>query len=153
MFGDQFKMMGVETPVKQELGTTRVEGGQHGEPADVEMKEGCPVPSRKELLLMLASTVGEDGRAGLLSEQQVYRRAAYDAYGEQEVQVLCSATPRNPSFSSVPTMEEEFIGSSSLERDALGFYTEQPTPEKQLTYRYTDYFRVSNTSFHDHESQ
>ena len=154
MFGDQFKMMGVETPVKQELGTRVEEGHQvtTGEPADVKVEEGGLAP-RKEILLMLASTVGEDGRAGLLSEQQVYRRAAYDAYGEQEVQVLCSATPRNPSFSSVPTMEEEFIGSSSLERDALGFYTEQPTPEKQLTYRYTDYFRVSNTSFHDHESQ
>ena len=137
MFGDQFKMMGVETPVKQETGI-RVEGGHQvttGDPADVKVEERSLVP-RKEMLLMLASTIGEDSGAGLLSEQEPHRQAAYDAYGEQEVQVLCRA----PSSS---LLEEEFLGSSRPERDDLGFYTEHPKPESQLTDRYTDYNCVS----------
>ena len=77
MFGDQFKMMGVETPVKQEMGS-RVEGGHQvttGKPADLKVEEGSLAP-RKEMLLMLASTVGEDSGAGLLSEQEPSKRTS-----------------------------------------------------------------------------
>ena len=141
MFGDQFKMMGVETPVKQELGTRVEEGHQvtTGEPAGVKVEEGG-LAQRKEMLLMLASTVGEESGAGLLSEQEPRRQAAYDAYGEQEVQVLCRAAPRNLSFTAA---EEEFFGSSRPERDDLGFYTEHPKPHNQLTDRYTDFYCVN----------
>ena len=76
--------------------------------------------------------------AGLLSEQEPHRQAAYDAYGEQEVQVLCRAPPSS-------LLEEEFLGSSLPERDDLGFYTEHPKPE--LADRYTDYYCVSNTFY------
>jgi len=136
MFGDQFKMMGVETPVKQEIGI-RVEGGQQlttGDPADVKEEEGSLVP-RKEMLLMLASTIGEDSGAGLLSEQEPHRQAAYDAYSEQDVQVLCRAAPRNLSFTAGPSLllKEDLLEYSRPERDDLGFYTEHP--ENQLTNR------------------
>ena len=150
MFGDQFKMMGVETPVKQELGTRVEEGHQvtTGDPADVKVEEGGLAP-RKEMLLMLASTVGEESGAGLLSEQEPHRQAAYDAYGEQEVQVICRAAPRNLSFAAAQSslLEEEFLGSSRPERDDLGFYTEHPKPNNQLTDRYTDFYCVSNTFY------
>merc|ERR1719341_867966 len=138
MFGDQFKMMGVETPVKQELGIRVEEGHQAttGEPADVKVEEGG-LAQRKEMLLMLASTVGEESGAGLLSEQEPHRQAAYDAYSEQDVQVLCRAAPRNLSFTAGPSLllKEEFLGSSRPERDDLGFYTEHPQPHNQWTDR------------------
>ena len=98
---------------------------------------------------MLASTVGEESGAGLLSEQEPHRQAAYDAYGEQEVQVLCRAAPRNLLFTAADSslLEEEFLGSSRPERDDLGFYTEHPQPHNQLTDRYTDFYCVSNTFY------
>ena len=85
---------------------------------------------------MLASTIGEDSGAGLLSEQEPHRQAAYDAYSEQDVQVLCRAVPRNLSFTAGPSLllKEELLEFSRPERDDLGFYTEHP--ENQLTNRY-----------------
>ena len=97
--------------------------------------------------LMLASTVGEESGAGLLSEKESHCQAAYDAYDKQEVQVLCSVAPRilSDRAASSSFLEEELIGSYRLERDNLGFYTEHPIPEKQLTDRYNDIYCVSNT--------
>ena len=114
VFGDQFKMLGVETPVKQDVG-----GQVFGEMAQ-ELQ--ASTPERKQTLLQLATSVGEDGGEGIFAEQEEHQ-AAYDAYGEQEVQVFCRGR-RAPS--------NEF---SRLERDNLGFYTERPTPEKQILDR------------------
>ena len=144
MFGDQFKMMGVETPVKQEIGARQVVTNE--DLAEVKVKEALLV-QRKEMLLMLASTVGEESGAGLLSEKESHCQAAYDAYDEQEVQVLCSVAPRvlSDRAASSSFLEEELLGSYRLERDNLGFYTEHPIPEKQVTDRYNDIYCVSNT--------
>ena len=150
MFGDQFKMMGVETPVKQEIGARQGEGGHqvvtNEDLAEVKVNEALLV-QRKEMLLMLASTVGEESGAGLLSEKESHCQAAYDAYDEQEVQVLCSVAPRvlSDRAASSSFLEEKLLGSYRLERDNLGFYTEHPIPEKQVTDRYNDIYCVSNT--------
>ena len=138
MFGEQFAMMGVETPVKQEgeVNSVKGEGGESLVPR-----------YKQEMLLMLASSVGEDSGGGLLYESQHQaphlahvNQAAYNAYDEQEVQVLSDRAPLG-SFS-----EEELLRSSRLERDNLGFYTEHPTPEKHLMDRYTDYCCVDFVS-------
>ena len=112
VFGDQFKMLGVETPVKQDIGDT----------GKMVQELQASTPERKQKLLQLASSVGEDGGEGIFAEQERHQ-SAYDAYGEQEVQVYCRGG-REPS--------NEF---SRLERDNLGFYTESPTPEKQILDR------------------
>ena len=117
VFGDQFKMLGVETPVKQDIG-----GQVFGHPGKMVHDLQASSPERKQMLLQLASSVGEDGGEGIFAEQEGHQ-AAYDAYGEQEVQVYCRGR-REPS--------NEF---SRLERDSLGFYTERPTPEKQILDR------------------
>ena len=116
VFGDQFKMLGVETPVKQDVG-----GPVFGDSGEM-VQQLQASPERKQMLLKLASSVGEDGGEGILAQQEGHQ-AAYDVYGEQEVQVLCRGR-REPS--------NEF---SRLERDNLGFYTERPTPEKQILDR------------------
>ena len=159
MFGEQFAMMGVETPVKQG-GEGRGIVEQPGSSVNVEGGENLVPRCKQEMLLMLASSVGEDCGGGLLSESQHQaphlahvNQAAYNAYDEQEVQVLCRAplsclTDRVPlgSFS-----EEELLSSSRLERDNLGFYTEHPTPEKHLMDRYIDdYLKLSNLLVTDH---
>ena len=164
MFGEQFAMMGVETPVKQE-GEGRGVVEQPGSSVKGEGGESLVPRYKQEMLLMLASSVGEDCGGGLLSESQHQAphlahvneggllQAAYNAYDEQEVQVLCRAPPsslskRAPlgSFS-----EEELLSSSHLERDNLGFYTEHPTPEKHLMERYIDdYLKLSNLLVTDH---
>ena len=113
LFGDQFKMLGVETPVKQDV---------RGHPGKMVQELQASTPERKQMLLQLASSVGEDGGEGIFAEQERHQ-SAYDAYGEQEVQVYCRGR-REPS--------NEF---SRLERDNLGFYTESPTPEKQILDR------------------
>ena len=116
VFGDQFKMLGVETPVKQDVG-----GPVFGDSGEM-VQQLQASPERKQMLLKLASSVGEDGGEGILAQQEGHQ-AAYDVYGEQEVQALCRGR-REPS--------NEF---SRLERDNLGFYTERPTPEKQILDR------------------
>ena len=117
LFGDQFKMLGVETPVKQDIG-----GQVFGHPGEMVHDLQASSPEQKQMLLQLASSVGEDGGEGIFAEQERHQ-SAYDAYGEQEVQVYCRGR-REPS--------NEF---SRLERDNLGFYTERPTPEKQILDR------------------
>ena len=117
LFGDQFKMLGVETPVKQDIG-----GQVFEHPGKMVQELQASTPERKQMLLQLASSVGEDGGEGIFAEQERHQ-SAYDAYGEQEVQVYCRGR-REPS--------NEF---SRLERDNLGFYTESPTPEKQILDR------------------
>ena len=117
VFGDQFKMLGVETPMKQDVG-----GQVVGDPGEMVLELQASTPERKQMLLQLASSIGEDGGEGIFAEQEEHQ-AAYDAYGEQEVQVFCRGR-RAPS--------NEF---SRLERDNLGFYTERPTPEKQILDR------------------
>ena len=112
VFGDQFKMLGVETPVKQDIGDT----------GKMVQELQASTPERKQMFLQLASSVGKDGGEGIFAEQEKHQ-SAYDAYGEQEVQVYCRGR-REPS--------NEF---SRLERDNLGFYTERPTPEKQILDR------------------
>ena len=114
VFGDQFKMLGVETPVKQDIG-----GQVFGHPGKMVQELQASTPERKQMLLQLASSVGEDGGEGIFAEQEGHQAA----YGEQEVQVYCR-TRREPS--------NKF---SRLERDNLGFYTERPTPEKQILDR------------------
>ena len=114
VFGDQFKMLGVETPVKQDVG-----GQVFGHPGKMVQGLQASTPERKQMLLQLASSVGEDGGEGIFAEQEGHQAA----YGEQEVQVFCRGR-REPS--------NEF---SRLERDNLGFYTERPTPEKQILDR------------------
>ena len=150
MFGDQFKMMGVETPVKQERDVKEVVE-QAGSSIRVEGEENLVPRHKQEMLLMLASSVGEDSGGGLLSESQHQaphlarvgegglHQGAYNAYDEQEVQVLCSA-PLSSLSDKAPLSsfsEEELLSPSRLERDNLGFYTEHPTPEKHLRDRYT----------------
>ena len=117
VFGDQVKMLGVETPVKQDVG-----GQVFGDSEEMVQQLQTSTPERKPMLLKLAPSVGEDGGEGILAVQERHQ-AAYDVYGEQEVQVLCRGR-REPS--------NEF---SRLERDNLGFYTERPTPEKQILDR------------------
>ena len=147
MFGDQFKMMGVETPVKQERDVKGVVVSS----VKVEGEENLVPRHKQEMLLMLASSVGEDSGGGLLSESQHQaphlarvgegglHQAAYNAYDEQEVQVLCRAPLSSLSDRALLSSfsEEELLSSSRLERDNLGFYTEHPTPENHLRDRYT----------------
>ena len=116
-FGDQFKMLGVETPVKQDIG-----GQVFGHPGKMVQELQASTPERKQKLLQLASSVGEDGGEGIFAKQEGHQ-AAYDPYGEQEVQVFCRGRRE---------LSNEF---SRLERDNLGFYTERPTPEKQILDR------------------
>ena len=110
-------MLGVETPVKQDIG-----GQVFEHPGKMVQELQASTPERKQMLLQLASSVGEGGGEGIFAEQGGHQ-AAHDAYGEQEVQVYCRGR-REPS--------NEF---SRLERDNLGFYTERPTPEKQILDR------------------
>ena len=117
VFGDQFKMLGVETPVKQDVG-----GQVFEHPGKMVQELQASTPERKQMLLQLASSVGEDGGEGIFAEQEG-QQAAYDAYGEQEVQDYCRGRRERSN---------EF---SRLERDNLGFYTERPTPEKQILDR------------------
>ena len=124
MFGDKFKMMGVETPVKQDVGDLFLSRQAMIDHGCIRLDEAKALaPQRKSMLLMLASSVGEDCGGGVLSEQETGGQAGYDVYGERGGEVF-SRPPS--SIKSAP---------SRLKRDDLGFYTEHYTDVKHSIER------------------